>query len=190
MADTKENIKCPACNSQMKKIYIEKHNINLDICETCGGIFFDNREFKLFDEQHEDISEIENALINKEYKEVDTKSTRICPVCESKMIKTRPNDLEIDECYICGGKFLDNNELQVYKNQYSTDKERTTAFKEHIEKKTEGMLLETTKETTNINNLRKALLLKEDVSPISKLLIKLSNKIASSSLTDGISKEL
>ena len=53
MSDTKEIISCPACQTDMKKIYIANVDKNIDFCPNCGGLYFDNREFKKFDEKHE-----------------------------------------------------------------------------------------------------------------------------------------
>ena len=51
MTDTKNQINCPACGKEMKKIYLPNEKINIDIClDGCGGIFFDNREFDKFNE--------------------------------------------------------------------------------------------------------------------------------------------
>ena len=48
MADTLKELKCPACGKVMEKVFIPSEGINLDICtDGCGGIYFDNREFKL-----------------------------------------------------------------------------------------------------------------------------------------------
>ena len=66
--DTLETIKCPACGKDMEKIFIKSEGINIDICtKGCGGIFFDNREFKKFDEQHENLDEIIQAAENNTF---------------------------------------------------------------------------------------------------------------------------
>ena len=68
MRDTKEILTCPACGKKMHKVFIKETGFNLDIClDGCGGILFDNREFKYFDEQHENISEILEAIADKEF---------------------------------------------------------------------------------------------------------------------------
>ena len=45
---------------------------------------------------------------------------RVCPNCGTKMVKNHSSinaDIEVDECYACGGKFLDNGELlKIEKN--------------------------------------------------------------------------
>ncbi len=129
MADNKDCLTCPACGHEMDKKYIESMQKNIDIClEGCGGIFFDNREFEKIDEQHENIEEILSLVENKEFQQVDDKETRTCPYCHANMVKTNIFGVLIDTCYTCGGKFLDNNELTQYRNQYPSDVERSKVF--------------------------------------------------------------
>lgn len=131
MADTKEIINCPACGKPMVKIPVPAENINIDIClDGCGGIFFDNREFKKFDEQAENIDEIIKAIQGKTFQTVDGSATRTCPVCGMKMVKNFASSLhqiQVDECYGCGGKFLDNGELQKIRAQFTTEEDRAAA---------------------------------------------------------------
>ena len=92
------------------------------------GIFFDNREFKKFDEDHESIDEIKTALAEKEFKKVDASYKRICPVCGMKMMKNSTSirgEIIVDDCYGCGGKFLDFGELDKIRAEYKTEKERS-----------------------------------------------------------------
>ena len=129
MADTLKPLNCPACGKEMEKVLIPSEGINLDICtEGCGGIYFDNREFSKFDEQHEDISEILAKLENKSFVRVDESQTRLCPNCGAKMVKNYSSikkSIEVDECYTCGGKFLDNSELVKIRQEYLNDEERS-----------------------------------------------------------------
>ena len=120
MADNKDELICPACKNKMKKFFIKTANISLDICiDGCGGIFFDNQEIKKFDEHNENIDEILEILSNKTYQPVNENQKRTCPYCESIMVKhgTSVKQLvEIDECYTCGGIFLDYKELETMRN--------------------------------------------------------------------------
>ena len=129
MVDTLRTLICPACGEIMEKVFIPSQGINIDICtEGCGGIYFDNREFANFDEQNEDVSEILAKLEGKEFKSVDTDKVRYCPSCGAKMVKNSTsvkNKIEVDDCYTCGGKFLDNEELQKIRDEYKNNAERT-----------------------------------------------------------------
>jgi len=129
MADTLKNLTCPACGKEMEKVFIPSEGINLDICtQGCGGIYFDNREFNSFDEKHEDISTILDNLKGKEFQPVDTETERFCPNCGAKMVKNHSSihkTIEIDECYSCGGKFLDNNELVKVREEYDNEEQKS-----------------------------------------------------------------
>lgn len=128
MADNKKIINCPACGCEMEKIFMPAQGVNLDVCTNgCGGIYFDNREFDKFDEPHEDISPLVEVFEGKEFKKTDESLTRICPVCGMKMVKnfaSAKHKVQVDECYGCGGKFLDFNELNKIRSQYPTEKDR------------------------------------------------------------------
>ena len=115
MADTTKILKCPSCGEEMIKIYIEEAKVNVDLClDGCGGILFDNRELEKFDETHENIDKITEIIRDQSFKQVDKSKIRICPVCNTPMVKTGANgDIEIDLCNVCGAKFLDHNELEI-----------------------------------------------------------------------------
>lgn len=135
--ETLKTIKCPACGKTMEKVFIKSEGINIDICtDGCGGIFFDNREFDSFNEPHEDISEIEAKLAEKTFAFVDENQTRICPACGSQMVKNTSSigGVEVDDCYICGGKFLDHGELQKIREEYINDKDRSKSAMAYLYK--------------------------------------------------------
>lgn len=128
MADNKEIITCPACGKEMVKVYMPEQGVNLDVCiNGCGGIYFDNREFQCFDEKHEDISPLAAIFENKNFIKTDENLKRYCPVCGSPMVKnfaSAKHEIQVDECYACGGKFLDYMELDKIRAQYDTEEER------------------------------------------------------------------
>ena len=132
MHDTLEQIECPACGKVMHKIPMGESGTMIDIClDGCGGIFFDGQELKLFDEQNENIEEIEKAVEGKTFNKTDESQTRICPVCGNKMVKNSvsiKNEITIDECYNCGSKFFDHGELTKMREQYPTEEDRRQDF--------------------------------------------------------------
>lgn len=128
MADNKINLECPACGKQMTKLYMAEAGVNIDIClDGCGGIYFDNRELDKFDESHEKIDEILQAIEGKHFEPAEDKEVRICPVCGIPMAKmgAAGGEVQIDVCNSCGAKFLDNGEL--HKIRESVDKPNSKA---------------------------------------------------------------
>lgn len=146
MSDTLQTIKCPACNKEMVKVFVPEEGINVDIClNGCGGIYFDNREFNKFDEKAESIDEILKAIEGKTFATVDESLPRSCPVCGSKMVKNYSSanrTIQIEECYSCGGKFLDNGELQKIRAEFDTEEERSQATMQELYKTVGGKLQE------------------------------------------------
>lgn len=136
MADSHQTLRCPACGNEMQKIFIPSQGINIDICtQGCGGMFFDNREFKMFDEKHEQLDDMIQAVENNEFKAVDESLPRYCPACGAKMVKNHASirkEVQIDECYACGGKFLDHGELTKIRSQYETELERSNDIMKYI----------------------------------------------------------
>ena len=126
MPDNMEKIICPACSAEMAKVFMPEQGVNIDVCtEGCGGIYFDNREFSKFDEPNEDISPLLEVLQGKNFAPADQTQTRLCPVCGSKMVKNYTDasqSIEIDECYACGGKFLDYQELNKIRERFGAEK--------------------------------------------------------------------
>ena len=138
MADTQRTLICPACGKEMEKVFIHNRGINVDICtQGCGGIYFDNRELKEFDEQFEDIDTILKKVEGKTFIKTDESQVRQCPNCGSNMVKNPSSinsEVEIDECYFCGGKFLDNGELQKLREEFVTEKDKSDATVEYLYK--------------------------------------------------------
>ena len=136
MPDSKNVLTCPACGEKMEKIFVERANCNIDVCTNgCGGIFFDNREFKKFDEQAESVNELKKALEGKTFKHVDETFKRICPACGMKMVKNSTSikgDIIIDDCYNCGGKFLDYKELDKIREEFPNEEARSKAVVDYL----------------------------------------------------------
>lgn len=129
MADNRSDLKCPACQKLMKKVFMAKEGVNIDLCiDGCGGIYFDNRELKFVDEQDENIDAILLELKEKSFETVNQENNRSCPACGARMTKnftSAKRKIQIDECYSCGGKFLDAGELQALRAEYPSEEERS-----------------------------------------------------------------
>ena len=132
MSDTTKTINCPACKEEMTKIFMSEGAANIDVClNGCGGIFFDNRELKKFDENSESIDELKQAIEGKNFKKTDESQTRICPLCNTPMVKnsvSTKGNIIIDECYNCGSKFFDHGELTKMREEFPTEQDRRQAL--------------------------------------------------------------
>lgn len=137
MADNHNELKCPACQKTMKKVFVPNEGVNIDIClDGCGGMYFDTRELSYFDEQAENIDDILKAIEGKTFESVNQENPRSCPVCGARMVKnfsSAKHQIQIDECYSCAGKFLDAGELQAFRGEYATEEERSAGVMALVE---------------------------------------------------------
>lgn len=121
MADDERILECPACHKRLVKVSLQSINVVVDVClDGCGGIYFNNREMQAVMSSPKAFEEIKKLCEGKEFKKVDETNDRVCPFCGSDMVKNYTSyskEVQIDECYRCGGKFLDNGELQKIKIQ-------------------------------------------------------------------------
>lgn len=136
MVDNLDIIICPACQKEMVQVFVEELNANVDICVNgCGGIYFDNREYQHCDDKHECVDEIIEALKNKSFEKVDDNLVRNCPVCGTQMVKnysSTKKQIQIDECYECGGKFLDKGELEKIRMEYHSEEDKNADTVQYI----------------------------------------------------------
>ncbi len=105
---------CPKCNADMGKV--DFHNIEIDRCTNCKGIWFDMLE-------HEDLKKIKGSGAidtgdpekGKEYNKIDLID---CPKCRSRMVRmvdaAQPH-IWYESCSLCHGVFFDAGEFTDFK---------------------------------------------------------------------------
>jgi len=104
---------CPVCKTDM--IVVEYHNIELDYCTDCKGVWFDSGELELMlkSYQMEGIEPFLENITNSP----DTRSgekKRKCPICSRKMKKKAIGEqprLLIDTCGEGHGLWFDGGEI-------------------------------------------------------------------------------
>ena len=102
---------CPKCESEMEKVSI--HEIELDRCNSCNGIWFD--EYELADFKRMEGSEsvdIGDSSVGKEQNKNDLIN---CPKCTTRMIRmvdAKQSHIWFEHCTVCGGNFLDAGEFR------------------------------------------------------------------------------
>lgn len=128
-------MKCPACDNALTEV--DTGGVKVDICQGgCGGIWFDNYEFKKFDEPHESAGETLLEIEKKPGAEVDKDSKHPCPRCPDIVMRrhfvSTKHEVEIDECSDCGGIWLDAGELSSIRRQFQSEEERGQAAEKYF----------------------------------------------------------
>jgi Zn-finger nucleic acid-binding protein len=104
----KQKFKCPKCHKETLYSFNTPEGIEIDLCDSCKGIWLDKGESATFTELADDIPNLEEAL-------ADAKDTDyVCPKCQGKFQQMKyihEGDLIIDRCNKCFGIWLDANEL-------------------------------------------------------------------------------
>jgi len=104
---------CPVCRSAM--IVVEYHEIELDYCTACKGVWFDSGELELLLESYgleETNLFFSNIISSPEASSSEKK--RKCPICGRKMKKTTIGEepkILIDVCPEEHGLWFDGGEV-------------------------------------------------------------------------------
>ena len=125
-------MECPACDNTMSRVIPKGTRVEVDTCSGgCGGIWFDRNEFKKFDEPHEASAVLLNIKTDPTVVP-DESLARDCPRCENvplvKRFFSATKKVKLDECYTCGGIFLDQGELSCIHTLFDTEREKVAEF--------------------------------------------------------------
>jgi len=120
---------CPACGNPTGEK--QAGDIKVDVCESCGGIWFDNYELRKVDEPHEAEGEALLEVRAGASVAVDRETARDCPRCDDAGLRRHffsvKREVEVDECPRCGGFWLDVGELASIRDQYDSEEARKAA---------------------------------------------------------------
>ena len=124
---------CPACNNEM--IVVEYHQIELDYCTSCKGVWFDHQELELLLKSHDLDKQNKNWEDMWHYPEVKVaEKKRKCPICKTKMKKINACDsstIVVDACSKGHGLWFDGGEvIQLIKQQAAC--QVTTSETQHV----------------------------------------------------------
>lgn len=123
-------MRCPACQNELE--ILESGGVRVDACVGhCGGVWFDNRELQQVDEQSETAGEAFMHVPRDPSLKVDMTHKRHCPRCENIVMMRHffsvKRKIEVDECAGCGGVWLDADELEAIRGEYSSAAAREAA---------------------------------------------------------------
>ena len=129
-------MECPACGNPLREL--TAGDVVVDVCRGgCGGIWFDNRELKKFDEPHEEAGQDLLDVERDPSVSVDHSAERKCPRCDGVTMLRHffsiKHEVELDECPGCGGMWLDAGELGKIRSLYESEEQRRQAAKEYFD---------------------------------------------------------
>lgn len=117
---------CPACGLSM--VEEDFGGILVDVCKNgCKGIWFDWGELKELNENHEGVGRALEEALKSPRKNNTDRGPLNCPKCGIKMREHKyknAKEVNVDECYACGGFFLDSGELKQIRDGYMNEQER------------------------------------------------------------------
>jgi Zn-finger nucleic acid-binding protein len=104
---------CPVCKYDM--VVVEYHNIELDYCNSCKGVWFDSGELELLLKSHslEETKTFLDGILNSQ-EAVSSEKKRNCPICSHKMKKTAIGgqpEILVDICRDEHGLWFDGGEV-------------------------------------------------------------------------------
>jgi Zn-finger nucleic acid-binding protein len=120
---------CPRCLTNSKEVLLQNmvlDSIELDVCNSCGGIWFDKQELASaisLDKQTVEsfYNKLNSLKVQNEISETASNEQGFtkdlilkCPKCNIEMSKYKymyTSNIYIDSCDRCEGIWLDNNEL-------------------------------------------------------------------------------
>lgn len=130
-------MKCPACGENM--VQKDFGGIIVDVCESgCSGVWFDWFELSKLDESNEGFGPELQSFLRKDQMLERTKEHIKCPKCGIPMHVHKYQSSKkviVDECYACGGFFLDAGELSQIRKSFMTEGEEAS----YISKLVDGM---------------------------------------------------
>lgn len=116
---------CPVCSSQM--VERDFGGVHVDVCaDGCKGMWFDWGELNHLDEQNEGLGEALEEALNHPRRNDAARGKIKCPKCGIAMQThgfKMATEVNVDECYSCGGYFLDSGELTAARSNRMSDEE-------------------------------------------------------------------
>lgn len=118
---------CPVCKQGMTEE--DFGGIEVQVCASgCKGLWFDYSELSRLDESNEGVGRaLQDALAAPRANEAD-RAALTCPKCNVPMhqhLYKSEKEVNVDECYTCGGFFLDAGELKAVRDNHMSEQDES-----------------------------------------------------------------
>jgi hypothetical protein len=104
---------CPNNCGKLEKILF--HNVEVDYCPKCLGIWFDQDELRWAkDEKDKQLNWVDVDLWRDKLKFKISKGIKHCPVCRTSLVEVGYDEsgVKVDFCKMCQGVWLDRGEFK------------------------------------------------------------------------------
>lgn len=112
-------------------------NVTVDVCENgCKGIWFDWAELIKLDEKNEGFGAVLKEALAYPQSNDENRGQLKCPKCGIPMHTHKyksSKEVNVDECYVCGGFFLDSGELKTIRETFMSEEEEEAYAKKLIQ---------------------------------------------------------
>lgn len=116
---------CPVCKQSM--IEQDFGGVKVDVCTAgCKGIWFDWYELAKLDENNEGVGQALDEALHHPRVNDASRGVINCPKCNIPMhqhLHKSNKEVNVDECYGCGGFFLDSGELTEIRDHHMSEQE-------------------------------------------------------------------
>lgn len=116
---------CPVCSTAM--VDEDFGGVHVNVCrDGCQGLWFDWHELTRLDEGHEGVGRALESAMQSPRAPAAPRGRLQCPRCQIPMHAhryPRAQEVDVDECYGCGGFFLDPGELHAVRQQHMSPAE-------------------------------------------------------------------
>lgn len=118
---------CPVCNKTMTEEDFD--GFKVDVCASgCKGIWFDCHELSNLDHGNQKVGQaLQDALDAPRVNDAN-RAALSCPKCHVSMHQHQyksEKEVNVDECYNCGGFFLDSGELKPLRDAHMSEDEES-----------------------------------------------------------------
>jgi Zn-finger nucleic acid-binding protein len=118
-------MECPVCSKEM--VEQDFGGIKVDVCKDgCKGIWFDWAELIKLDEKNEGFGTALEEALHYPLKNDENRGTIKCPKCGIQMHTHKyqsSKEINVDECYVCGGFFLDSGEIKAIRDTFMNEED-------------------------------------------------------------------
>ena len=117
---------CPVCKKNMTEQ--DFGGVSVDVCKDgCKGIWFDWSELTKLDETNDGLGGAFQEALQFPKVNDENRGPISCPKCGIPLhrhLYKSSKEVNIDECYRCGGFFLDSGELAEVRDHHMSEQEQ------------------------------------------------------------------